>query len=77
MSEITEGHPIWDTIDRGGGQCCDIDGVLRELDKAGFVIISKDEIERLQAEGAAFRSVSGCIDAPLQSFADVKKTIVK
>jgi hypothetical protein len=25
----------------GGGQCCDIAGVIREIDKAGFVIVPR------------------------------------
>lgn len=29
---------IINAIDLGGGQTCDVVGVLRELDKAGFVI---------------------------------------
>lgn len=29
---------IINAIDTGGGQMCDVKGVLRELDKAGFVI---------------------------------------
>lgn len=38
---ISEGHPIWGAIDRGGGQTCDIAGVLLELDRAGFCIVPK------------------------------------
>lgn len=30
---------IWDAIDRGGGQTCDIEGVVRELRAAGFEIV--------------------------------------
>lgn len=29
---------IINAIDLGGGQTCDVPGVLRELDKAGFVV---------------------------------------
>lgn len=32
---------ICSAIDKGGGQTCDIVGVLRELDKAGFMIVSE------------------------------------
>lgn len=39
--EIKEGHPIWEAIDSGGGQVCDIEGVLRELNKAGYTIIPR------------------------------------
>lgn len=31
---MDENHPIYKAIDRGGGQTCDIAGVIRELDKA-------------------------------------------
>lgn len=37
-ADLDEACPITAAIDRGGGQGCDIAGVLRELDKAGFVI---------------------------------------
>lgn len=49
MTEIDEDHPIYKAIDRGGGQTCDIPGVLRELEKAGYAIVRKSEIERLRA----------------------------
>ena len=38
---MNESNPIYQAIDFGGGQCCDIPGILRELDKAGFVIVPK------------------------------------
>lgn len=38
---ILEGHLIWEAIDTGGGQTCDIPGVLRELERAGFTIVPK------------------------------------
>ena len=38
---MDENHPIYKAIDRGGGQTCDIAGVIRELDKAGFVIVPR------------------------------------
>lgn len=38
---MDENHPIYKAIDRGGGQTCDILGVIRELDKAGFVIVPR------------------------------------
>jgi len=38
---MDESNPIYQAIDLGGGQCCDIAGILRELDKAGFVIVPK------------------------------------
>lgn len=48
---------IEEAIDLGGGQTCDIPGVLRELDKAGYVIVPKslirayDEYVALLAKG--------------------------
>lgn len=42
MKIIKEGDVIWDAIDKGGGQTVDIIGVVRELDKAGYYIISKN-----------------------------------
>lgn len=41
MDNIDEDHRIWKAIDHGGGQTCDVRGVLRELDKAGYKIIEK------------------------------------
>lgn len=35
-------HPIWQAIDRGGGQTCDVAGILVALDNAGYVILPKD-----------------------------------
>lgn len=31
---------IWEAIDLGGGQTCDVAGVLRELRRAGFSIVA-------------------------------------
>lgn len=44
--EITEGHPIWEAIDLGGGQTCDVAGVLRKLHDAGFSIVSQSNLAR-------------------------------
>jgi hypothetical protein len=41
---IIEGTPIWEAIDKGGGQTVDIIGVIRELNKAGYVIINKNSM---------------------------------
>ena|SRR5215468_951155 len=41
--EINEDHPIYKAIDRGGGQTCDIPGVLRELFAAGYTIVPLNE----------------------------------
>jgi hypothetical protein len=38
--------PIRDAIDKGGGQTCNIEGVLLELDAAGYVIVPKEMLER-------------------------------
>lgn len=38
---------IRDAIDTGGGQVCDINGVLRELDKAGYVVVPKELFEHI------------------------------
>lgn len=34
-------------IDIGGGQVCDVPGVLRELEKAGFVIVPREPTEAM------------------------------
>ena len=34
-----EDDPIRTAIDMGGGQCCDVSGVLRELGARGFAIV--------------------------------------
>lgn len=39
QNNISENHPIWIAIDEGGGQVCDIPGIIRELNKAGFSIV--------------------------------------
>ncbi len=38
---MDENHPIYRAIDRGGGQTCDVPGVVRELERAGFTIVPK------------------------------------
>lgn len=47
--QMDENHPIYKAIDLGGGQVCDIPGVLRELTKAGYVIIKTDVHDELVA----------------------------
>lgn len=32
---------ILNAIDKGGGQTCNVNGILRELDNAGYKIVSK------------------------------------
>ena len=44
---MTEDHPIWLAIDTGGGQTCDIAGVLRELNRAGYVIVPKEPTDEM------------------------------
>lgn len=34
-----DAEAIREAIDKGGGQSCDVEGVLRELEKAGFAIL--------------------------------------
>lgn len=41
---------IRDAIDSGGGQCCDIEGVIRVLNERGFAILSAGDIERIVAD---------------------------
>ena len=41
LGPMNEDHPIYKAIDSGGGQCCDISGILRALDAAGYVIVSR------------------------------------
>jgi hypothetical protein len=49
MRELDENDPIYKAIDTGGGQTCNIQGVVRELAAAGYVIVPADENERLRA----------------------------
>lgn len=46
-ADLDEDSPIVKAIDRGGGQTCDIAGVLRELDVAGYVIVPKEPTEAM------------------------------
>lgn len=48
MKRLDEDDPIYKVIDKGGGQACDINGVWRALDEAGYIIIPKAEYERLK-----------------------------
>lgn len=41
MKIIEEDSAIWRAIDKGGGQTCDIIGVIDSLDKEGFYIVTK------------------------------------
>jgi hypothetical protein len=44
MTEIDEDSEIWRLIDHGGGQTCNVRGVLRALEEAGYVIIHLDDL---------------------------------
>lgn len=48
MKIIKEGSDIWKAIDKGGSQTCDVIGVVRELDKAGYYIVSKNFLKELE-----------------------------
>lgn len=43
-ADLDEDCPIYKAIDRGGGQTCDIAGVLRELGCAGFAIVNAADL---------------------------------
>ena len=42
---MDENDPIYQAIDAGGGQTCDIAGVVRELKAAGYVIVQRSILE--------------------------------
>jgi hypothetical protein len=50
---------IRDAIDKGGGQTCDIEGVLRELAAAGFVIVPKEPTEEMIPHSAHWACLEG------------------
>ena len=37
----SEDDPIWKSIDKGGGQSCDVRGVLRQLFHDGYKIVRR------------------------------------
>ena len=41
VDEPEVGDPIWEAIDDGGGQACNIRGVLQTLDERGYKIVPK------------------------------------
>lgn len=49
---MDETDPIWQAIDLGGGQTCDVNGVVREVKRAGYVIVERrllqDALEKLR-----------------------------
>jgi hypothetical protein len=44
---INEDHPIYRAIDRGGGQCCDVPGIITQLRAAGYVIVPVEPTEEM------------------------------
>lgn len=55
-----EDHPIYKAIDKGGGQTCDVFGVIRELRVAGYVIVPHDISDK--ACDAALRATGNWLD---------------
>jgi hypothetical protein len=51
--ELDESDPLYIAIDRGGGQTCDINGVVRELEAAGFAIVKKEPPSYMHSEAKA------------------------
>jgi hypothetical protein len=47
---MQENDLIWQAIDRGGGQTCNIEGVIRELKKAGFEIVPSKPTNEMRDE---------------------------
>ncbi len=54
-----EEYPLWDAIDRGGGQTCNVRGVLREIDRMGFVVVRQQDLEALVNDRNALASLVG------------------
>lgn len=46
--------PIREAINLGGGQTCNIEGVLRELHRAGYVIVPIEPTEAMCRAGAKY-----------------------
>ena len=40
-AHFDKSNPIYSAIDRGGGQTCDIAAIIREIDRAGYIIVPK------------------------------------
>jgi hypothetical protein len=47
MRQTDEDHPVYNAIDKGGGQVCDIAGIFRELHAAGYVIVPIDPTDKM------------------------------
>jgi len=56
---MDENDPIYRAIDRGGGQVCDVPGIIRELQRAGFVIAPIEPTEEMIEKGMWSRSETG------------------
>lgn len=53
--------PIMKAIDKGGGQECDVAGVLRSLDAAGYAIVPKEpSVAMLHAGNSC--CIDQCVD---------------
>lgn len=52
---MDETDPIYKAIDSGGGQTCNVAGVIRELNAAGYVIVKSSQVDGTRAAlGKAF-----------------------
>ena len=40
-------NPVMKAIDKGGGQECDVAGVMLALERAGYVIVPKEPTQRM------------------------------
>src|SRR5580704_7673683 len=58
-------NPIMDAIDKGGGQECDVAGVIRELDRAGYLIVPKLATEHAVRAGAQVLAETAMIENKL------------
>lgn len=46
---LEEGNPIYDAINSGGGQTCDINGVVMGLYAAGYTIVPMSAIDEARS----------------------------
>jgi len=71
---IDENHPLYKAIDRGGGQTCDIGGVIQALLDAGYVIVPREPTEAMLYSPAIAQAKSlkeeyqAMIDAALKAY---------
>lgn len=72
MNEIEEDSPIWKAIDRGGGQSCDVRGVILGLYEAGYRIVKQPEQNEALRPGFSERSYElGYMDGENSAIADL------